>query len=277
MSTPRWVIFTDLDGTLLDHETYSWDAARPALERCRRLNAAVVLCSSKTRAELAWLRGEMGLDHPFITENGAGIFVPQGYFPQPAAGAEQVDGLERITLGAPYRDLLSDLTAAAKESGVPIRGFSQMDEAEIAQRTALPLERAHLAKQREFVEPFVVEGGADPAPLLAAIERRGRSWTRGGRFFHILGGSNKARAVLALRALYEAQGRVRTIGLGDAENDAEMLRACDHAVVVRGKRSAQLAALVPQAHQTEQAGPAGWNQAVLALLSGTPVGPPPGA
>jgi len=37
------VIFTDLDGTLLDHDSYSWEEAVPALERCKGLRVPVIL------------------------------------------------------------------------------------------------------------------------------------------------------------------------------------------------------------------------------------------
>lgn len=32
-SGPPLLVFTDLDGTLLDHESYDWSPARPALNR----------------------------------------------------------------------------------------------------------------------------------------------------------------------------------------------------------------------------------------------------
>jgi mannosyl-3-phosphoglycerate phosphatase len=141
-----------------------------------------------------------------------------------------------------------------------------MSVEELSRRTGLKPEIAALSKQREFVEPFAVEGSADPAPLLAAIERRGRAWTRGGRFFHILGGGDKGQAVRRLQELYRQTGDVRTVGLGDAENDAVFLRVTDRAVVVRGHRSAKLAELAPHAIQTKAHGPEGWNEAVLRLL-----------
>lgn len=262
----RWVFFTDLDGTLLDHDTYEWRPARPALEELKRRGSALVLCTSKTRAELLRLHEELELRDPFITENGAGIFIPTGYFAAPVSGAERRGNFEMLSLGAPHAQLLADLRNASRETGVPIRGFSDMGVEELSQRTGLAPEIAALAKQREFVEPFAVEAGADPAPLLAAIERRGRAWTRGGRFFHILGGSDKGQAVARLQELFRQSGPVRTVGLGDAENDAVFLRVTDRAVVVRGGRSARLAELVPQAMQTEAHGPAGWNEAVLQIL-----------
>lgn len=262
----KTLILTDLDGTLLDHETYSWAAARPALKLSKSRDAAVVLCSSKTRAEMDALRAALGLSDPFITENGAGLFVPRGYFPDAPEGSEERDGLYRLALGAEYAELVQALARASRSSGVAVKGFSGMTAEEVAGRTGLELETARLAARREFVEPFAVEGGAEPEPLLQAIEALGYQWTRGGRFFHILGGSSKARAARTLIDHYRRYGPVRTMGLGDAENDAGFLREVDHPVVVRGKRSDRLSALLPGARQTERPGPEGWNAAVLEFL-----------
>ena len=75
------VIFTDLDGTLLDRETYTWEAARPALDRVKRQGIPWVLVTSKTRGEVEFWRRCLGNEHPFIVENGGAVFVPAGYFP----------------------------------------------------------------------------------------------------------------------------------------------------------------------------------------------------
>ena len=64
---PFFLVFTDLDGTLLDHDTYGWEAASPALAQCRERGIPIVLVSSKTRAEMDNLRRRMGLSMPFIS------------------------------------------------------------------------------------------------------------------------------------------------------------------------------------------------------------------
>ena len=77
-NTPFIVIFTDLDGTLLDHASYRWDEAKPALDLCHRFHIPVIMVSSKTMAEMNMLQQELGLSYPFISENGGGIFFPDG-------------------------------------------------------------------------------------------------------------------------------------------------------------------------------------------------------
>jgi mannosyl-3-phosphoglycerate phosphatase len=260
MTTPALIVVSDLDGTLLDHDTYSFDAARPALDRLRSERIPVVLCTSKTRAETEQIRLALRNDHPFIVENGGAVVVPRGYF------KVEVE-TTLIQLGDSYADLVSALARAAAESGVPVRGFSAMTDAEVSAATDLPLEQARLAKQREFDEPFEVLDGRDPTPLLDAIARAGKRWTAGGRFYHITGSNDKARAVRTLVELYRRDGgAVTTVGLGDAPNDAAFLREVDVPVVIASPRAADVARQVPNARITPIAGPRGWNEAVLSML-----------
>ncbi len=75
---PKTVIFSDLDGTLLDAVRYSFNDALPALSLIQAHGVPLVLCSSKTRAEIEACRQRMHNFHPFITENGGGIFILVG-------------------------------------------------------------------------------------------------------------------------------------------------------------------------------------------------------
>jgi len=75
------VIFTDLDGTLLELETYSYAKALPSINYLRKKGIPIVFCSAKTRAEQEVYRKELQINDPFIVENGGAVFVFQGYFP----------------------------------------------------------------------------------------------------------------------------------------------------------------------------------------------------
>ncbi len=69
------VIFTDLDGTLIDRDTYQSEEAKSTLDVLRRKSIPVILCTSKTRSEIERLRNPMGLNTPFVVKNRAAIFV----------------------------------------------------------------------------------------------------------------------------------------------------------------------------------------------------------
>jgi len=74
MMMAKTIIFTDLDGTLLHPQTYSFDAAMPALKLIKEKDIPLILCSSKTRAEIEVYRKKLDNQHPFVSENGGGIF-----------------------------------------------------------------------------------------------------------------------------------------------------------------------------------------------------------
>jgi len=267
MSDAALLVLSDLDGTLLDHTTYAFDAARAALERLRDARVPLVLCTSKTRAEVEPLRAALDNAHPFIVENGGAVYVPVGYFPFGIEGAERRGDYAVVPLGEAYAELTRALASASQASGVEVWGFAAMTDREVAAETGLTLADARLARQREFDEPFVILEPARAPELFAAIEREGKRWMSGGRFHHITGANDKAAAVRLLIALYRRQlGDVRAIGLGDAPNDAEFLREVDVPILIASPRVDQLRALVPGGRVTTLEGPAGWNAAVLALL-----------
>ncbi len=262
------VIFTDLDGTLLDHETYSYGAAAPALDRLRRAKVPIVFTTSKTRAEIEPLRKHMENAHPFISENGGAAFVPLSYFPFEPSGARRIGNYDVIEYGDRYEELVTVLREAARSTGCNVRAFSGLTAAEIAALSGLPLEEAERAKAREFDEPFEVLDLPDArARLLAEIKRRGKKWTLGGRFYHIIGDSNKAEAVRALSGFYrQAHGQIVTVGLGDGWNDVQFLNVVDIPILVRSPSTEKMQAAVPGGRITAACGPQGWNEAISEMF-----------
>ncbi len=260
------VIFSDLDGTLLDSETYSHDAAHPALQAMRNAAVPLILCSSKTRAEIESWRVQLNNREPFIAENGGALYVPRGYFPFDLHAPVYRDGYAVIEFGDPYPTLVATLRAASEESGCRVVGFHQMTVGEISARSGIPIEHAALARQREYDEPFQILGSGGES-LLACIVKRGKRWTRGGRFHHILGANDKSLCVLLLAHFFQrAFGELTTVGLGDAMNDAGFLNVVDLPIVIKSKASSDVARSVRRAQVSDHPGPAGWNQAVLGIL-----------
>jgi mannosyl-3-phosphoglycerate phosphatase len=261
------VLFTDLDGTLLDRDNYSYEEAAPALEELRRQRVPVVFCSSKTCAELEYWRMRLENHHPFIAENGGAIFVPERYFPFPIPYTRKYSDYEVIELGSPYVELLDCLVTASAESDCRVLGFHLMTTAEISLHSGLPFEQALLAKKREYDEPFLILDLERAPLLLNAIETCGKQWTRGGRFYHILGRSHKGRAVRTLTDIYhKLREPLVTIGLGDRFNDAALLNSVDFPIIVWSKVAPLVKTEVPNAKITDSAGPSGWNDAVLEVL-----------
>ncbi|MCC7155955.1 MAG: HAD-IIB family hydrolase [Bryobacterales bacterium] len=260
------IIFTDLDGTLLDRDTYSWQAALPALSQIRDRSIPLVFVTSKTRGEVEFWRRAIQNEHPFIVENGGAAFIPERYFPEPMPGVRR-DAYHVLEWGTPYAQLIADLRDASVASRCPITAFHELAVEEVAKLCDLPLEQARLASQREYDEPFLVREESRVPALLAAIEARGRKWTKGGRFWHIVGANDKEVAVRALTALFErTYGPVVTAGLGDGLNDAAFLQATTTPIIIQSDAAEILSTRIPRALVTARPGPQGWNEAVLSMF-----------
>jgi mannosyl-3-phosphoglycerate phosphatase len=263
------VIFTDLDGTLLD-DTYSFERALPALGLLREKNVPLIFCSSKTRREIEHYRKKLINSHPFISENGGGIFIPKGYFKLRITNYKLQTEKEYvlIKLGAQYSQLRKALKELRSE-GFRVRGFGDMTVKEISEATKLSAAEAEMAKERDFDEPFFFDGEDHILPrLFDAIKARGFHQTR-GKFFHILGDSDKGKAVMILTDLYRREyGDIETIGIGDSPNDIPMLEKVDIPVLVQKPDGSYDPHInIRNLLKAAGPGPEGWNMAVLKLIA----------
>jgi mannosyl-3-phosphoglycerate phosphatase len=149
----RVVVFADVEEGWLTTPVPRSATAELA-DRLAREQIAVVFCSSRTRAELEALRQDYSVYHPFICENGGGVFIPEGYFPFEIPYARRLAGYHAIELGRPYTDIVDLLRRTAARLGVAVVGFSDMSVEQVAAECRMPLLRARLAKLREYSEVF---------------------------------------------------------------------------------------------------------------------------
>jgi mannosyl-3-phosphoglycerate phosphatase len=262
----RLIIFSDLDGTLLDHDTYSFEPALPALRLIREEKIPLIICTSKSRGEIERLRSLLGNKDPFISENGGGIFIPEGYFTHRFRYDKELNGYYVIELGIPQKKLTGVLKSIADETGINIRGVSDMTVSEIMKFTGLDRESASLARERSYSEPFLIAGDETEAEtVLQRIRERGYGHTQGSRFYHILGNNDKGKAVKIVTEMYKKESPdIKTIGIGDSLNDLPMLQAVDFPVQVRKKGGIYERRLgLGNITLADGEGPAGFNSAIL--------------
>ena len=261
------IIFTDLDGTLLDLRTYSFDAALPALRMIADNDVPLILCSSKTRAEIEHYRKKLGNEHPFIAENGGALFIPEGYFAASFPYKEMRDGYHVIELGTPYATLRKALKNVEAEGGFRIKGFGDMTTESVMELTGLSRQEAELSRQREYDEPFVIEKGEEQE-IIAAIRKKGLQVAQ-ARYLHLLGANDKGKAVTILKGLYRtARPDARAMALGDSPYDLPMLQIVDVPVLVRKPDgSYDQRVFFDRLQKADGIGPEGWNRAVIDFLT----------
>lgn len=268
-----WLIASDLDGTLLDHYSYSHTEVDHLLGRLEHREIPVVLNSSKTFREMLEIRRWLHNHHPFVVENGSAIFIPTGYFPDMPATARDEGNFWVIETGAPREAILEYLRRDAEQNGAPYLSFSAATTEEIVAATGLSTERAQSARQRSYSEPLLWRGSeAKKLSFCERASKAGLATLEGGRFLHLLGRTDKGLATLTLLEEYRRQRHrdCRLIAAGDSPNDLDMLRAADIAVIIRSpSHPPPLLEGHPRVIVSELPGPAGWNQVMEKLFFST--------
>lgn len=253
-------IFTDLDGTLLDHDTYSRAPAAPAIERIKRLGIPLIAISSKTLAELSHLNATDHLFDGLIGENG-GVIRLGDQIEQPGPATETIDAAR-------------DAIRAALS--IPVASFRSVSPEIIAAQTGLSSDDAARAGLRHCSDPLIwTPTGKDVATAGIIAETFGLKLVKGGRFHTLCGVTDKGTAMARMVELLTENGVLPstgsapwTIALGDSANDATMLAAADFPIQIPQKHAMTTTALIQDQKLiiAPEPGPSGWNRAINSLL-----------
>jgi mannosyl-3-phosphoglycerate phosphatase len=264
----RTVIVTDLDGTLLDRDTYSYQRALPALNAAQSQGIPVIFCSSKTRAEQMIYREMLGVHDPFIVEDGGALLVEKGYFKSNVAFHRTIGDLHVVELGTAYETIRQVVEMVRSDTGIGLKGYGDMTPAEVAEVTGLDREAATLAMKREYQETLVSVHTPNELELMTnAFAQHGMRLTKGGRFLAVSGRHDKGAAVDVLKALYLREfGGARIVGFGDSHNDLSMLAAVDVPVLVQKAPGVWEDMGLPNLVRVDRVGPEGWSQFVFQYL-----------
>ncbi len=269
--SPTALLFTDLDGTLLDHETYSFDAARPAIHAVQARQLPIILTTSKTLPEVRDINRALHNLAPVIVENGGAMGFPLALsYPFELTAHDELDEFAIVRFSPRYVEIRQFIEQQRDNHGFQLQGFGDMTAGQVARHTGLAHDEAVQARERLCSEPFIWEDSElNLQRFRRAAAEIGLRVTQGGRFHHLMGNTSKAEAMLAMRNLFTPNDAPAplTIALGDSENDQEMLQHADVAVVVMRHDGSHLDCNgIRKTIKTSDPGPTGWNAAVEQLL-----------
>lgn len=261
-SVPMPLIFTDLDGTLLNHEDYDCEAITPFLARLTEAVIPVVFNTSKTFAEVVQLQRSLNHQQPFITENGSAVYIPKNYFSLKPIGCEELEGYWRYALAPSNKSFHADLIEYASDLSASFKLFSELSCQEVATLTGLNEAQSKLALTREYSDPIYWQGTElQRTEFIQKMTAVGYEVLVGGRFIHLNRQTNKGKAQNWLLNQFKNNHRrpFTTIALGDSHNDMAMLDAADIAILISNPHSKAKAKL---AHKpwlvSERPAPQGW-------------------
>lgn len=260
----QWLLFSDLDGTLLHHHNYSYEQALPAIKKLQTHNIPIIFNTSKTADETITLQQVLNINYPFIVENGSCIYVPSSMnlnLPDQIRLENQYSLIEIGKSAVEIREILQQLT-------ISNNNYIQLSQCSVAQAielTGLSETAAKRAIQREYSEPIIWKNDADSLNAFKTeLAKYDLNTLQGGRFLHILGNCDKGVAAKHLATCY---GRATKIAaLGDSPNDYAMLKLADISIIIKSPSSHLLTQQFIPTFNTRNIAPEGWSEAVDKFL-----------
>ena len=214
-----WVV-TDVDGTLMDH-SYDLSPAKETIKLLQELSIPVILCTSKTAAEVKVIRKQLNISDPYIVENGAAIY---------GESLNKVNG--EIILGERYEILEDILNCISNEINYDLQPLNNISDQEVTQLTGLEGHSLELMRDRHWSMPFLNPPENKEHEIKNCCRKFNVEIFRGNRMSHMLSiNSNKGKAIKVLKK-YSKNPNIKIIGLGDSPNDLPLLLNSDYKVVI---------------------------------------------
>ena len=264
------VIYTDLDGTLLDHDTYSANEAREVLSRLAARDVPVIPATSKTFAEVAHFRKQMDLNHAFIVENGAAVYVPMDLNIRCPMGSKIFENYWVREFGVRRQALDDVLEALDMSSRYRFKSLNEMRPSEVAEITGLDIQSAERAQIRRYSETIDWRDSEDSLKEFSKVLTDiGFVVSHGGRLVHLMGPNNKGIAALWFHNLLKREWTpdLASIAAGDAPNDREMLENADFALVMRNDRGTPLSLeRAGPTYRSHGCGPSAWSTGIQEIF-----------
>ena len=215
------VIFTDLDGSLLHRDTFKFDPIKDYIRSLINGGIIIIPNSSKTEKEIEKFNEELGIELPYISENGSaihGLNLINQNFPN------------KIILSREKEELLKIFNQKTPEKltnkCVQISKLSKKEQEKIFGQKDDKLKNV---LNRKYTLPFLFRGNKNEKNKLSKIlSFNSLTLQEGGRVLNLCDNIDKVKSMKRVIKIFKkTEDNIKTIAVGDNYNDLDMLRKCD--------------------------------------------------
>lgn len=255
------LLFTDLDGTLLNKKTFEFKAALDLVKNCVKKGINIIPNSSKTDLELNEICEDLGIPKVYISENGSCIhglnFLSENLHKEICLSRNK-----QII----YKSFSDNVDVNLRQKCFILENESLKHQIEIL---GLPEKKIYKALNRKFSFPFIFEGNKDEEiELKKIVKKNGLKIQFGGRVLNLGDEVSKGNAMQKFVSLLskETKKNYVLICVGDNENDFDMLDKCDYPCLVKNG-SLKKVSFKNQCIFSTQEAPYGWIEVVNETLN----------
>ena len=215
------VIFTDLDGSLLHRDNFKFDTIKDYIKSLVNKGIIIIPNSSKNEREIEKFNEELGIELPFISENGSaihGLNLINQNFPNKIILSREKEELFKIFKTKVPEKLINKCIQISK--------LKKKEQEKIFGQKGGKLNDVLI---RKYTLPILFNGNnAEKNKLLKILSSNSLTLQEGGRVLNLCDNINKIKSMnRVIKILKKTEDQIKTIGVGDNYNDLEMLKNCD--------------------------------------------------
>ena len=259
--TPKIIIFTDLDGTLLDRDTFKFDKIFSYLIELILEDICIIPNSSKTRQEVEFFNKELDENLSYVVENGAAIYnlnLINSSFPEKISLSRETSEILKIfekKVSIKLRSKCKFINKLSIDKQVKILGLSK--------------QKIKFALNREYTIPLLFDGSKnEKTSFFKSVSDAGLSLQEGGRVINLCDKVSKAQAMKKVIKIFKkiSKEELITIGVGDNFNDLEMLKNSDIPCLVFNDKFTMEKININNCLVSKKPAPEGWEEVVKLAL-----------
>ena len=253
-------IFTDLDASLIQRDTFKFDEIKDYIKSLISKGIYIIPNTSKTEIEINEFNKELGLNLPYISENGSsinGLNLINKNFPN------------QINLSRDKDDIFKIFKKIVPENlKVKCRLIFKMEKKVQSEIFGLSGKKLKDALNRNYSIPFIFSGNLDQRRQLNEIVNKGGlTLHEGGRVINICDNVSKVKSMnKIIKMVKKTEDNVKIIGVGDNYNDLDMLKNSNIACLVFNDQFTMEPININNCIVSKNPAPIGWQEVVKMAL-----------